>query len=103
MITRVWHGWTTAENAASYEALLRQEILPGIAAKGVAGYRGARLLKRSLASDEVEFVTLLEFESLQAVRDFAGEDYERAYVPPKARRVLLRFDERAAHFEGVDV
>lgn len=103
MITRVWHGWTTEENAQIYEELLLNEILPGIAAKQVAGYRGVRVLRRPLAGDEVEFVTLLDFDALQSIKDFVGEDYEQAYVPESARRVLKRFDERAAHFEAVEV
>lgn len=99
MIARIWHGWTTTANAVAYENLLRTEIFPGIAAKGVAGYRGIRLLRRPLPPDEVEFITIMEFDSWEAVRRFAGEDYERAYVPPKAREVLARFDDRAQHYE----
>jgi heme-degrading monooxygenase HmoA len=98
MIARIWHGWTTPENAGSYEQLLRAEVLPGI--HRVEGYRGAYLLRRG-AADEVEFVTLTLFESLDAVRAFAGEDYEAAVVPPAARALLGRFDERSAHYEVV--
>jgi heme-degrading monooxygenase HmoA len=99
MIGRIWHGWTTAANADVYENLLRTEIFPGIAAKGVAGYRGIQLLRRPLPPDEVEFITLMWFDSWEAVRRFGGEDYERAYVPAKAREVLARFDERSQHYE----
>ena len=99
MIGRVWHGWTTPENAEEYERLLREEIFPGIAAKGVDGYHRIELFRRSLESGEVEFVTLMWFDSLDDVRAFTGEDYARAYVPEKARRVLSRFDARSAHFE----
>ncbi|MCA9738099.1 MAG: antibiotic biosynthesis monooxygenase [Gemmatimonadetes bacterium] len=98
MIVRMWHGWTTPENADAYERLLREEIFPDIAAKGVAGYRGIRLLRRS-AGDEVEFVTLMEFDALDAVRQFAGPDHEAAYVPAAARAVLKRFDERSRHYD----
>lgn len=98
MIARIWHGWTTPENADAYERLLREEIFPGIAAKGVVGYRGIQLLRRPLGG-EVEFITLMEFDSWDAVRDFAGADYETAYVPPRARRVLARFDARSQHYE----
>ena len=98
MIIRLWHGWTTPENAEIYENLLKTEIFPGIAAKGVAGYRGIRLLRRA-HDDELEFITMMEFDSWEAVKKFAGEDYERAYVPPKAREVLARFDERSQHYE----
>jgi heme-degrading monooxygenase HmoA len=98
MIARLWHGWTTLENADIYENLLKTEIFPGIAAKGVAGYRGIRLL-RGMHEKEVEFITLMEFDSWEAVKQFAGKDYEHAYVPSKAREVLARFDERSQHYE----
>ena len=98
MISRIWHGWTTPENAYTYENLLKTEIFPGIAAKGISGYRGIQLLKRPL-EDEVEFITIMWFESWDAVKQFAGEDYEKAYVPPKPREVLSRFDERSQHYE----
>lgn len=98
MIVRIWHGWTTADNADDYEQLLREEILSGIATNGIAGYRGAELLRRK-AGEEVEFTTLLRFDSLESVRQLAGDDYETAYVPDKARAVLKRFDARAQHYE----
>ena len=101
MIIRLWHGWTTVENAKAYENLLKTEIFPGIAAKGVAGYRGIRLLRRILER-EVEFITMMEFDSWEAVRQFAGEDFETAYVPSKARDVLARFDERSQHYEVLE-
>ena len=100
MISRIWHGWTTRENAAAYERLLRSEILPGIAERKIRGLRGAHLLKREVP-EGVEFVTILWFESLDAVREFAGEDYEKAVVPAEARRLLTRFDARSAHYETV--
>ena len=96
MISRLWHGWTTSENADAYESLLRREILPGI--HRVPGYRGATLLRRDLPG-EVEFVTLTYFDSMEAVRAFAGEDYEKAVVPPEARKLLARFDERSSHYQ----
>jgi heme-degrading monooxygenase HmoA len=99
VIGRVWHGWTSPENADTYERLLREEIFPGIAAKGVSGYRGIQLLRRAIEDDEVEFITIMWFDSWDAVKQFAGEDYERAYVPPAAREVLARFDERSRHYE----
>ena len=103
MITRIWHGWTTPENADVYESLLRTEILPGIARKEIPGYRGAHLLRRegvgSEDLSEVEFITILWFDSLDSVRSFMGEDYEVAYVPDKAREVLSRFDQRSQHYD----
>ena len=98
MIARLWHGWTTSANAPVYETLLREEVLPSI--HRVAGYHGACLLRRQ-AGEEVEFVTLTLFDSLGAVRAFAGEDYELAVVPPEARRVLSRFDQRSVHYTVV--
>ncbi|HSD71752.1 MAG TPA: antibiotic biosynthesis monooxygenase [Thermoanaerobaculia bacterium] len=98
MISRIWHGQTSRENAAAYEELLRSEILPGIASRRIRGLQGAHLLRRDVA-EGVEFVTILWFESLDAVREFAGEDYEAPVVPEKARRLLTRFDARAAHYD----
>lgn len=98
MISRIWHGWTTFGNADAYENLLKTEIFPGIASKKVSGYRGIKLLRRPFG-DEVEFVTIMQFDSLEAVKAFAGEDYEQSYVPEKARRILSRHDERSQHYE----
>lgn len=98
MICRIWHGWTTPANADGYEALLRTEIFHGIAQRRIAGYHGIELLRRTVG-EEVEFITLMWFESLAAVRDFAGPDYEAAVVPPAARALLSRFDTRSAHYE----
>ncbi len=99
MIGRIWHGWTSPGNADTYERLLKEEIFPGIAAKRVSGYRGIQLFRGPVEDDEVEFITIMWFDSLDAVKQFAGEDYERAYVPPVAREVLARFDERSQHYE----
>lgn len=98
MISRVWRGWTTLQNADAYEELLRGEIFPGIARRRIAGYRGIELLRREL-DGAVEFVTIMWFDSLEAVRAFAGADYGVAVVPPKARALLLRFDDRSEHYE----
>ena len=98
MISRVWHGWTTPGNADAYEALLKEEIFVGIVAREIAEYRGIHLFRRDLG-DEVEFVTVMWFDSLEAVRAFAGEAYEVAVVPPKARALLSRFDARSSHYE----
>ena len=98
MICRIWHGWTKPENADAYERLLREEIFAGIAARAIPGYRGIDLLRRPVP-DFVEFVTVMWFDSLDAVRDFAGEDYEVAVVPPKARQLLDHFDPRSGHYE----
>lgn len=110
VIKRIWHGWTTPGDADRYEALLRAEIFPGIAAKEVDGYRGVELLRRDARRPddgpggdgevgEVEFVTIMSFDSMDAVAEFAGADPGAAYVPPAARQVLARFDERVRHYE----
>ena len=98
MISRVWHGWTTPANADAYEALLKSEIFTGIQDRQIVGYRGIQLFRRSLDA-EIEFVTVMWFDSLEAVRVFAGEDYEVAVVPPKARTLLSRFDARSQHYQ----
>ncbi len=98
MISRIWHGWTTPTNADAYEALLRSEIFEGIQNRDIAGFLGIDLLRRD-QTNEVEFVTIVWFESLDAVRTFAGPDYEVAVVPPAARAVLSHFDARSAHYE----
>lgn len=97
MIGRIWHGWATAANADAYESLLKHEIFVGIQNRDIDGYRGIQLLRRELA-DEVEFVTIMWFDSLDAVRAFAGEDYEVAVVPPRARALLSHFDARSQHY-----
>jgi heme-degrading monooxygenase HmoA len=99
MIARLWRGWTTAKNAPAYEGLLRSTILPGL--HRVAGYRGAWLLRRT-GSDGVEFATVTLWESMAAVREFAGDDPDVAVVPPEARRLLQQFDQRSVHYEVVE-
>ena len=98
MIKRIWYGWTTPENADNYENLLKEEIFEGIAAKNIEGYRGIQLLRREL-DQEVEFVTIMTFDSWEAVKNFQGEDYEQSYVPEAARKVLKRFQDHSQHYE----
>jgi heme-degrading monooxygenase HmoA len=98
MICRIWHGWTTPANADTYERLLRSEIFHGIADREIPGYQGIELLRRP-SEPLVEFVTLMWFDSLVAVRAFAGADFEAAVVPPAARALLVRFDARSTHYE----
>ncbi len=98
MIVRIWHGWTSPGNADKYEALLKEEIFGGIQNRHILGFKSIQLLRR-VAGEEVEFVTIMLFDSLEAVREFAGENYEVAVVPEKARAVLSRFDERSQHYE----
>jgi heme-degrading monooxygenase HmoA len=99
MIIRIWRGWTTPENADAYQRIVSEEVLTAIADRDLAGYQGAYLLGRETVNGEVEFATIMHFDDLDAVRAFAGEDYEAAFVPPRAREVLDHFDERSAHYE----
>ena len=100
MIFRIWHGWTTPANAEAYQRIVQEEVFAMIAAKEIRGYRGIDLLRRSVG-DEVEFTTIMRFESLDDVKALTGADYERAFVPPAAQAVLKRFDERAQHYEHI--
>ena len=96
MIARIWHGWTKRADAKTYEILLRDEIFPSIAARRIQGYRGAELFIHE-DGDEVAFVTLLRFESLDAVKEFAGEDETKPVIYPKAEALITRM-ERARHY-----
>jgi heme-degrading monooxygenase HmoA len=98
MISRIWHGFATPENAEIYENLLKEEIFLGIRDRHIPGFREIQLFRRN-QEEEVEFITVMWFDDLDAVRLFAGEDYAMAVVPPKARLVLKRFDERSQHYE----
>jgi heme-degrading monooxygenase HmoA len=98
MISRIWHGWTTPENADAYESLLKREIFVGIKGRNIPGFQKIELYRRNVDA-EVEFITVMWFDSLDAVREFAGEDYEAAVVPPAARKVLAHFDARSQHYE----
>ena len=101
MICRLWRGWTTPENADAYERIVRGEVIPGIEARKIPGFRHIDLMKRDLG-DEIEFQTLMWFDSLDAVRGFMGQDYEAAHVPARAQAVLADFDRRSAHYEVLD-
>lgn len=96
MIARIWHGWTKPEDAKTYEKLLCNEIFPSIAAHNIQGYRGAELFIRE-DGNEVEFVTLLRFESMDAVREFAGPEASKPVIVPKAEALITRM-EQARHY-----
>jgi heme-degrading monooxygenase HmoA len=99
MITRMWRGWTAEANADAYERFLRTDLFPEVAK--LPGFLAARILRRPL-DDEEEFVTLVTFESLDAVRAFAGDDYETPVIEPEAQRLLSRYEDRASHYETAD-
>jgi hypothetical protein len=101
MICRIWRGWTTPDNAETYRHVVLGEVIPGIEAMKIPGFRHIDVLRRD-HGDEVEFTTLMWFDDLDAIRAFIGEDYAVSHVPAVARAVLARFDERAAHHEVID-
>jgi antibiotic biosynthesis monooxygenase (ABM) superfamily enzyme len=101
LICRVWRGWTSRDNAADYERVVRTEVIPEIEARRIPGFLRIDLMKRDLGED-VEFQTLMWFETLDSVRGFMGDNYAASHVPDAARRVLKRFDEQAAHYEFID-
>ncbi|HKJ04684.1 MAG TPA: hypothetical protein VJ974_03725 [Geopsychrobacteraceae bacterium] len=100
-IKRIWHGWTTPEKADEYRKLLHDEVFPGIETKKIPGYSGIELLRRDF-DDEVEFITIMTFQSIQNVIDFQGDDYARCYVPEAAQKVLKRWDEFSSHYEAIE-
>ncbi len=100
MIARIGHGWTKPEDAKPYEDMLRDEIFPGIARRNIKRYRGAELFIHE-GSGETEFVTLLRFDSMKAVKEFAGEDQSKPVIYPKAEALLTRMDERSQHYRIV--
>ncbi|WP_309661427.1 hypothetical protein [Sphingomonas sp.] len=100
-ICRVWRGWTSPGKAEAYERIVRGEVIPGIEARHIPGFRHIDLMRRE-DGDAIEFLTCMWFDNLGAIKAFVGEDYEVAHVPEAARAVLARFDERVAHFEVLD-
>jgi heme-degrading monooxygenase HmoA len=98
MIARVWHGYAKPEHADAYESMLKPELLPGLST--VKGYQSSYLLRRNVG-DEIEFITIIMWDSLDSIRAIAGPDYETAVVPEERRKHLSRFDAKAAHYEIV--
>ena len=97
-IIRTWKGWTTLENAPTYEAMLINEVFPTVKKKGVSGLEKVSISTQN-KGDEVEFFLVLQFTSMEDVITFAGEDYIKAYIPENAQQVLKRYDKTADHFE----
>jgi hypothetical protein len=100
-IKRVWHGWTTPKNADLYQDLLHKEIFPGIESKDIEGYRSVELLRLD-QKEEVEFVTIMTFDSIKNVIDFQGTDYKKSYIPQSAQKLLMRWDKSAAHYTTIE-
>lgn len=101
MIARIWHGWTTLENADAYYQVLTEQVIPQIESYKMEGYRKIEVLRRD-HSEETEFITIMYFDSLELVKQFMGEDYEVAHVPEIAQKVLKRWDQRSQHYEVKD-
>ena len=100
-IKRVWHGWTTIKNADKYQKILQNEVIPGIEAKNISGFKKIEVLRIDL-QEEVEFVTIMTFESLQNVIALQGENYKKCYVPNVAQEVLKRWDLEVPHYELIE-
>ena len=98
MISRIWRGWTTPENADAYQRVLTEEVIPGIEARNIPGFQRIQMMRRDLG-DEVEFATIMWWDSFDAIRGFVGDDIEVGHVPAVAQAVLKRWDQRSAHFE----
>ena len=98
MFCRIWHGWTNHDNADVYENMLRDEIFKAIEGREIQGYQRIQLFRHN-GEAEVEFITIMYFETLEVIREFAGEDYTLAVVPEKARAVLSRFDKCVRIYE----
>jgi heme-degrading monooxygenase HmoA len=96
MVARHWQGWTKPENADAYEKLLKETVLPGL--KKIHGYRGGYILRND-GPDEVEFLVLNLFESLEAVRRFTGPDFTVAVFEPEALRLLSKVEPLAMHYD----
>jgi hypothetical protein len=96
MITRLWRGWTTVDNADAYERFLVGQLFPAM--RAIPGFHGADILRRT-EHDEVAFITLTRFDSVAAIQAFAGDDYETPVLEPEALALLTRYERRALHFE----
>jgi heme-degrading monooxygenase HmoA len=98
MVARIWHGSTSFENADTYENFLKTEFMPSVEKKNIPGYRKFQLLRKE-ETDEVAFITIMWFDSLEQIKAFAGEDYEKSVVHPTAQALLKKYDSHAQHFE----
>ncbi len=96
MIARHWRGWTLVQDATAYENLLIDKVLPEF--RKIEGYRGGYVLRLD-GSEEVEFVVVNLFASLEAVKRFAGPDYETPVFEPEAKKLLCRIEPVANHHD----
>jgi heme-degrading monooxygenase HmoA len=100
MIARIWHGYTTPENADAYDEMLQREIFSGISNRSIEGYKGINLLRREV-NNEVEFITIMWFATMDAVKKFAGENFSKAVIYEKAKPLLTGYDEESQHYEVI--
>ena len=98
MIGRLWSGRTRTADADAYEQFLRCDLLPEVAR--LDGSRGAYVMRRNLPG-AVDFVTLTLFDSLDAIRSFAGQQEALPVIEPRAAELLCEYDDRVRHFEVV--
>ncbi len=96
MFVRIWRGQATTAKADAYVSHVTEAVFPSL--KGLPGHRGAYLLRREVDL-HVEFLAVTFWESLEAIRAFAGDAVETAIVEPQARAVLSSFDSFARHYE----
>jgi heme-degrading monooxygenase HmoA len=97
MIARIWRGWTSKEAADAYDEHFRTTVQAALG--GIDGFVEAQLLRRT-AGDEVEFVAITYWDSLDAIRRFAGDDIDVAVVAPRAKAVLTRYEDRVTHYRA---
>ncbi|MGI4877666.1 MAG: hypothetical protein ACRYG4_09295 [Janthinobacterium lividum] len=105
MIARIWHGWTTPANAEAYQHLFLTSVVPDVEARAIAGFLQIDVLRRDVVldgSDAVEFTTIMAFDTIEAIERFMGADPTIAHVPPETVPLLLRFDERAVHYDVLE-
>lgn len=97
-IIRIWKGWTLPEKAENYRQFLSDELFPEVKRKGIRGLEKVSI-SSSPSQEEVEFLVMMQFDAIDAIKEFAGEDYETAFIPEKAKRLLHRYESKAKHYE----
>ena len=98
MVARIWRGYTSFENADAYENFLKTEFMPSVEEKKIPGYKRFELMRKN-GSEEISFITIMWFDSIEHIKNFAGNDYEKAVVHPKAQTLLKRYDTVSEHYE----
>jgi hypothetical protein len=96
MIARIWNGWTSKHNAVKLESILTTEIIPEFEKDLPKGFRGIQLMTAE-DGDQMKFTTIMYFDSLSVVKDFAGENYSASHIDPKVKPLLTHYDTTAQH------